>query len=390
MREFEPGTPLLSRALPVRSEPYDPEQTRPYIEGLLPAGLRRRRIAEELGIGPEDDYGLIAALGRDCPGAVTFLPAGSEPQGAEPDLDWLEEDELAELLAAEPERLVDPEDERWMRFALPGERHKLALLHDEAEDRWAWPTPQAPSTHVVKPEGEGRETHAANELACSLALRGMGFAVVHAEARTIAGRRCLISKRFDRWQDSRRTARLHQESFAQATGCAAAELADRHEARSCQEAAELLREVGESAGVEALLVAAYAAFLLGDRGFRPEQDLALLHTEAGPLLAPLHGIASQALDEDPTEPRPAAEAVRRNFAIAGLIPIGIGCGYEPQPALELGIQTIGRLIEALGAVAERAYEEEDWYDPLIDEILQRVIARYKSFGEEIELLGPED
>lgn len=387
---MEPGAPLLSRSLPVRPEPYDAEQTLPYIEGLLPAGLRRWRIADDLGVGPEDDYGLIAALGGDCPGAVTFLPEGSELEDPGPGLDWLEEDDLEELLAEEPERLAYPGDRPWMRFALPGERHKLALVHDESEDRWAWPTPRTPSTHVVKPQGEGRETHPANELACSLALREMGLAVAHAEARTIAGRPCLVGKRFDRWQDGTRTARLHQETFAQATGCRAVDLADRHEARSYRESAVLLKAVGEPGGVEALLVAAYSAFLLGDWGFRPEKDLALLHTEAGPLLAPLHGIASHALDEDPAAPEPAAEALRRNLAIAGLIPIGLGCGYEPQPALELGIRTIGRLVKGLGAVAARAYEAEDWYDPLIDEMLQRVIARYKSFGEEIDLLGPED
>ena len=320
---------------------------------------------------------------------MTFLPGGSALE-ADPGLEWLEEEELEQLLDEEPERLADPEDERRMRFTLPGERHKLALIHDEAEDRWAWPTPQAPSTHILKPQGEGRETHAANELACSLALREMGLAVAHAQARRIAGRPCLVSKRYDRWGDGSGTVRLHQETFAQAMGETAAALRGRHEARSCQESAELLREVDELGGVEALFTTAYSAFLLGDRSFAPERDLALLHTEAGPLLAPLCGIASEALDDDPTEPHPAEEAVRRNFALIGLIPAGMGCGYQLQPALELGIATIRRLIEGLAAVAKRAYEEEDWYDPLIDELLQRVIARFKSFGEEIEMLGPPD
>ncbi len=68
-----PGRTLLSSSLPARPEPYSAEATRAYVEGLLPQGPRRERIGRELELDPADGYLLLAALGEDCPGAVSFL-----------------------------------------------------------------------------------------------------------------------------------------------------------------------------------------------------------------------------------------------------------------------------------------------------------------------------
>jgi serine/threonine-protein kinase HipA len=250
------GAVPLSRSLPVRTEPYGPEEARPYFEGLLPDGMRRERIARELGLDPADLYGLLAELGRDCLGAVFFLPAGEEPERA-PDpgsLAWLGDDELEELLAIPPPRLFDPDVEQRMRFALPGERHKLALLRDEANDRWAWPQPGAPSTHVVKPETGEYPDFAVNEVACTAAMREIGLPVAPLELETIAGRPCAVSERFDRWGEGPGATRLHQETFWQALGIppGAEQREQEAERPGFLHSAELLRQIGEEEAVETL------------------------------------------------------------------------------------------------------------------------------------------
>ncbi len=95
--------------------------TRAYVEGLLPQGARRRRIAHGLGVDPGDGYALIAALGRDCPGAVTFGAEGVtiEPHEEEA-LAWLEEDELAEVSRPLRDRIVS-------KFGVHGFRIGVAL-----------------------------------------------------------------------------------------------------------------------------------------------------------------------------------------------------------------------------------------------------------------------
>jgi serine/threonine-protein kinase HipA len=93
----------LSMALPLRPEPYGPDASRAYVECLLPQGQRRAAIAEELGLRSTDGYGLIAALGRDCLGAVTFRPEGEGESPVEPgEPAWLDEGELEEVLRWTP------------------------------------------------------------------------------------------------------------------------------------------------------------------------------------------------------------------------------------------------------------------------------------------------
>ncbi len=209
------GTTLLSRSLPLRAEPYGAAAARPYFEGLLPDGLRRERIARELGLDPADGLGLLAELGSDCPGAVLVLPEGERPEDPDPDaLAWLGDDELEELLAAPPPRLFDPDNERRMRFALPGERHKLALVRDERSDRWAWPQPGMPSTHVVKPETGEYPDLVVNEVACTAALRRLGLPLAPLEPMRVAGRPCAVAARFDRRGDGLPATPRHHRADA--------------------------------------------------------------------------------------------------------------------------------------------------------------------------------
>lgn len=381
--EREAGAPLLSYALPVQAEPYGPAEVRPFVEGLLPEGERRAQIAEELEIEDSaDGYALIGALGGDCPGAVTFLPKGRVPEQREWDsLSWLDGDDLEEVIVEEPDWLVDPNDESRMRFTLPGIRHKLALVYDEEGDRWAWPEPGAPSTHIVKPQPDEPHGAAYNEMLCSMAFREMGLPVAHAEMQVIAGRQCLVSKRFDRWGGGRGVERLHQESFRQALGYSP--LDPEHRGPGYAESRELLKGIGEEDGIEALFTVSYSRFLMANEEHHGENS-ALLFTEAGPILAPFHDIYAGTFHDGPASASTVEELVRRSCLI-GLTPIAIECGYEPQPAFELGARIKTRLCTALDAIARRA-REEDWYEPIIDELLGRVIDRFKAFREELEIL----
>jgi HipA-like protein len=387
--EEAPGAPLLSYSLPVRSEPYGPEDTRPYIEGLLPQGERRTAIADELEIDPANGYDLIAALGRDCPGAVTFLPKGSLEELGDPDsLVWLDEDELEELIGEEePEAFFDPACEQRMRFALPGERHKLALVRDEQEDRWAWPSAGVPSTHIVKPESDEQPGFAVNEMACTMALREMGLPVAHTELVTIAGRRCLVSKRFDRWGDGPGAERLHQESLSQALGYGPYDAEGKGPGYA--ESRALLAAVGEQGTAEALFTLAYSKFLIGCRDSVHGKSSGLLYMPEGPLLAPFHDIVSTSVYEDPHELISLEEMVHRHSCLVGLTQVSIECEYVLQSALIMAVETNSGVCHALNVIGDRA-REEGWYEPVIDEVLQRVIDCLKSFREEIEMLKPPE
>jgi serine/threonine-protein kinase HipA len=384
------GKPLLSSALPVRDEPHGSHATRAYVEGLLPQGRLRRRIARELGLDPGDGYGLIAALGGDCLGAVTFAPAGEPIEKGPVTPSWLGEDELEEALRTPPRRLFDPDDPRRMRFALPGERHKLALVRDEDGDRWAWPSPGLPSTHIVKPEPADRPGLVANEHACSLAYRELGLPVAHTAIDEICGQTCLVSKRFDRWGDGPGAQRLHQESFAQALGVAP----DSDEGRlaigtpTLREARGLLHAIREDAAIETLMRATFCDLLIGCTELRGG-NVALLFGGDGPMLAPFYDIAST---EIYGETRPRTVAIGEDVPDAPLLidfrhTIEL-CEVEFQPAIIEAVSLMGPLCKTLGAIAERA-QEEGWYRRSIDEAIGIATSRALTFAaEELVHLRP--
>ena len=388
--ELGPGALLLSNSLPLRAEPFGPDATRAYIEGLLPQGDRREAIAAELGLDPGDGYGLIAELGRDCIGAVSFVPAGEpvEPPAAD-EIGWLSESELREVLRTPPRRLFDPAQPRRMRFALPGERHKLALVRDEENDRWAWPEAGLPSTHIVKPEPRERPGLVVVEHCCTLAYRELGLPVVHTAVETIAGQPCLVSKRFDRWVDGTRAVRQHQESFAQALGVAPDHDDGRLQAGTpmLNEASGLLRAIGDEASVQTLMKATFCDLILGNAKLRGG-DAALLVGAQEQMLAPFYGTASTEIYGD-VRPQPIVTGV--DVPPAPLL-INLRhtielCRLEPQDSIIEAVRTMTALCMALGAVAKDAWEE-GWTHVAVEEALQTGTGNALGFREEMIYLRP--
>jgi serine/threonine-protein kinase HipA len=378
------GRAPLSTALPLGAGPFSAEATRAYVEGLLPQGGRRRAIAGELGIDPDDGYALIAELGRDCPGAVTFLPEGEEAEpGDSASLAWLDDEELEEVLQPRPPQLFDSSCEQRMRFALPGERHKLALVYDEEGDRWAWPEPGAPSTHILKPEAPERPGLVANEHACTLAYRELGIPVVHTSVETIAGQTCLLSKRFDRWGEGPRAECLHQESFAQALGVAPDDADGRLSigTPTLGEASGVLRAIGEEGACETLMKATFCDLLIGCTELRGANS-ALLFAGAEPMLAPFYDIVSTEVYGE-VRPRPIVigDDVPPAPLLIDLVHTIRQCGFDFQPAIIESVRVMGRVCIALGSIAEAAHEE-GWYRRAIDEAVQLATGRTIEFFEE--------
>lgn len=375
----------LSVSLPPRREPYDHAATRPYIEGLLPRGNRRRRIAHELRLDPDDGYGLIAELGRDCPGAVTFAPGGSDDAdaagapaaGEEPA--WLEPDELAEVLDFPPERCFDPERPQRMRFTLAGERHKLALLRDEETGRWAWPSPGAPSTHIVVPESGLHPELALNEFFCTESLRALGMPAPHSTVEQLGGRLCLVSERFDRWGSGVGAERLHQESFEQAAGIAPD--AELDPICSLVRSAELLHAIGEPDFRKQFFSVAFCRWALGDLDERHTARVALLHEKGGPLPALFYGIASTAVYEPEGTKAPLREVAERCSPVIGMAKPGIGLMLTMEESVRLGARNLHDLNVLLEGVSARAVDE-GWHEPVIDLIQERVARRVQFLHEE--------
>lgn len=119
-----------------------------WIEGLLPEGETRTILERYFRVRRGDGFALLAALGRDCAGAVAVVPPGEAP--ADPGtlpraLSAAEVDEAVMSLRQHP---LGADEE--VRVSLGGLQSKLLLV--ETADGWARPEAGTPSTHILKPD----------------------------------------------------------------------------------------------------------------------------------------------------------------------------------------------------------------------------------------------
>lgn len=379
------GVSLLSNALPTRTEPYSAGATQAYVEGLLPDGMRRMKLARELEIDPGDDYALIAAIGRDCAGAVSFLPKGTPVRPVDADsVAWLSDGELEELVTPPAKRLFDSATEQRMRFALGGVRHKLSLVREEPGGRWAWSEAGLASTHVVKPETGEYPEFVPNEMFCTSVVREVGLPVVSSEVETIAGRRCLVSRRFDRKGNGLGASRIHQESFCQALGCTRASGEEEDaEGPGFAESAGLLKAATGEGDPAMLFSIAFCNYMLGN-GDAHGENFAVLFHENGMSLAPFYDIASTAVYDEPLHTGMViAEDYSETAYLLELAEIAEECEYDFDLFRSLAASTAEKLSSAIDVVAERA-RDEGWHAPVIDGIAELAGERAFGLGVEVE------
>ncbi len=118
-----------------------------FFAGLLPEGGARQRICRQRGIALEDDAGLLFAIGEDCAGALSVLPAGVDPdvQPAPPEtLKHAQIDRLVRSLGEESAIVIGARQ----RFSLAGTQEKQPVVFDG--ESYALPDRANPSSHLLK------------------------------------------------------------------------------------------------------------------------------------------------------------------------------------------------------------------------------------------------
>ena len=82
-----PGIRPISISLPLQKEPFSPEETRRYFDGLLPEGFTRRSVAQWLQASEDDYLSILHGLGRECLGAVRISVPNEAPEASYMKLD---------------------------------------------------------------------------------------------------------------------------------------------------------------------------------------------------------------------------------------------------------------------------------------------------------------
>jgi serine/threonine-protein kinase HipA len=216
--------------MPLLDRPYTGLAVRAVFENLLPDDERiRSRIAACVGAEGTDAFSMLAALGRDCAGALQFLPEGDAPVAPGPPAgEALTAEDVADRirsLAEAPLGMRGGDDA--FRISLAGVQDKTALLFHDG--RWMLPTGATPTTHILKPQIGPVQTangtvdmtaSVQNEHVCRALCRALGLPVAKTEILTLPDDLLVLSiERFDRKLDARgRLLRLPQEDMCQALG----------------------------------------------------------------------------------------------------------------------------------------------------------------------------
>lgn len=212
----------VSLSLPLREERYSGASVIAVFDNLLPdRDDIRKQVAARSGADGIDPYSLLAAIGRDCVGALQFLSEGVEP-GRTDDLDGerISNKEIAQKLKNLAVAPLGIEANSEFRISIAGVQDKTALLWWEG--RWHTPSATTPTTHVLKPpigKRDGRDlTHSVeNEHLCMRILDALGIPVAATEIVDFEDQTALVVERFDRrWTSDGRLLRVPQEDFCQA------------------------------------------------------------------------------------------------------------------------------------------------------------------------------
>jgi serine/threonine-protein kinase HipA len=213
----------VSLSLPLREDRYTGDPVIAVFDNLLPdSDVIRRRLAERVHADGSDAYSLLARVGRDCVGALQFLPEGVQPgpagavEGRPVGEDYIAR-KIGDLTATP---LGVDEDEEF-RISLAGAQEKTALLF--WKEKWHVPHGTTATTHIMKPQigmlpsGIDFTRSVENEYLCLKLTEAFGLPSARIAIADFKANRVLVVERFDRvWTRDNRLLRLPQEDCCQA------------------------------------------------------------------------------------------------------------------------------------------------------------------------------
>ncbi|HTJ64742.1 MAG TPA: HipA domain-containing protein, partial [Alphaproteobacteria bacterium] len=212
----------VSRSLPLQEGRKTGNSVIDFFDNLLPDNVQiRRHLAERVGARGIDAFNLLDAVGRDCVGALQFVPEGTDPGDStivegKPVSDAEIEHIVRNLKRAPLGSGVEGE----FRISIAGAQDKTALLRRGYQ--WEIPHGATPTTHILKPaigrlsNGLDLTASVENEHFCLTFLDRLGMSTARSEIARFGEIHVLVVERFDRLWSNGRLLRRPQEDMCQA------------------------------------------------------------------------------------------------------------------------------------------------------------------------------
>jgi serine/threonine-protein kinase HipA len=295
-RGSDSGYPL-SLSMPLALSEHPHEKIDAFLWGLLPDNEGTlNRLGRDHQISPRNAFGLIAALGEDCAGAVQFIrPDRLEALSAAAlvDIHWLAEKDIAERLRAlrgnhNAGRL--PRDEG--QFSLAGAQPKTAFLFENG--RWGIPSGRVPTTRILKPPTGEFDGHPENEHYCLQLARALGLTVPDSRVQRFEDEIAIVVDRYDRIHIDGLWHRVHQEDLCQAFGVPPTRKYQNEGGPGPVQIVALLRDYSRTPApdVQTFVDAIVFNWLIAGTDAHSKNYSVLLGADGNVRLAPLYDIAS--------------------------------------------------------------------------------------------------
>lgn len=303
----------VSLSLPLAERRYLGASVLAVFDNLLPdSAAIRRRVAELVHVEGTDAYSLLSALGRDCVGALQFLPDGEEPDalGGVRGVP-LTEAGVARILGALALNPLGLDGNPDFRISIAGAQEKTALLR--WKKRWQKPLGTTPTTHILKPQigklpnGLDLSASVENEYLCLKITGALGLPSAEARIVSFRGRKALVVERFDRLRTrDDRLLRVPQEDCCQALSVPPTQRYESEGGPGVAEILTLLKGSDDPLGDQYLFLKAVVTFwLLGATDGHAKNFSIFLSPGGRFRLTPLYDVIS-------TQPNVDARQLRRN------------------------------------------------------------------------------
>ena len=212
----------VSLSLPLREDRYVGDPVIAVFDNLLPDNEDiRRRVAARSDADGIDAYSLLSAIGRDCVGALQFLPDGVDPgKAGDIDAEPISDTGIAQTLLNLATAPLGIGEDLEFRISIAGAQDKTALL--QIDGKWHIPHGTTATTHILKPQIGQRSNYdltrsVENEHLCLEILAALDLPVARTAIADFEETRALVIERFDRqWTGTGRLLRVPQEDCCQA------------------------------------------------------------------------------------------------------------------------------------------------------------------------------
>ena len=299
----------LSVTMPLRADPYPSDVISPWLANLLPEEEQLQVLTRSLGLDQADALAILAEIGGDTAGALSFGVATDRALWSYTPLTQFygtdDPQEALERHFSDLARRPFLVGEEGVRQSLAGGQKKsaLAVLGPEGApvlrlpergDVLAIPLNGAPSTLIVKPDNPNLPGITENEVWCLRMAQAIGIEAAQVTILKSSKRTAIGVLRYDRRVGrNAQLLRLHQEDFAQANGLPPGRKYERGTVRGLD--LKALLETGRHiSATDALALLDQVIFniLVANTDAHAKNYSLILPVAAAPRLAPLYDVSS--------------------------------------------------------------------------------------------------